>query len=791
MARFMLLFLAVCASAQAQSIVVDSRSIAQFDSIPPQYAEAARKLRMLFMDRSVGGNINDALNCLSVPFENAPNFCKRHQHRDSAYAVSPSEVRWIGAWDRSNWRYEFWPAGCSEDAICFINFIEPRIDSFDVVGYQFSYLAVNAGTQLTDPNTGFFTQRSDRNTAAAYAAFAARHPGKTVIWWTTSLARGIGTPESQAFNDAMRSYAAQNRIVLFDVADILSHDPSGRPCYDNRDGVPYLTENHPDDGIDIPAICPQYTTETDGGHLGSISAGGIRVAKAFWVLMARIAGWQGAGPVDTLHVPSRVELVSPAEDEQLASDTVNFVWRRGSPQVSRYRLDLSLDQDFRTLAATDSMLTDTATALHALARSQRYYWRVQARNADGWGAWSVARSFTLTLDSLFSTLPLTEMGSALYKGYPGGLYPPDLNERPAAHNSAGLAIANGIVPLDSAGRPDPVNGRIVMLSIGMSNTGQEYSFFENMLDTFKLKNPRLVSVSGAQAGQTASIIKDPDAQYWTVIEQQRLFSRRVTKEQVQVVWLKQANIAPSQDFPAHAELLRDDIREILRLLPVKFPNVKLAFLSSRTFGGYATTPLNPEPYAFESGYSVKWLIEEQLAGDPALSYTGNPPAAPWLSWGPYLWADGPNPRLEDGLYWVRDDFIQDGTHPSDAGREKVARLLLRFFSTDETATPWFLAKTASRAENAPSPGAFKLSVAPNPASDRLYVKFRLPKVESVRLEIFNGAGAVVSRTAELTLSEGEHERVVEMPRSVFPPGVYFARVASGNASEVRGVVLLR
>jgi hypothetical protein len=207
--------------------------------------------------------------------------------------VDPSEVYWEGTWDRGNWRYEFWPDGCSENADCFIGAVEPRIDSFDAVGFQFSYLAVMPGSRIADPVEGFFGTGTSHGTATDYAAFAARHPGKTVIWWTTSLARSIGTVESQAFNDAMRSHARANGIVLFDVADILSHAPDGSPCYDNRDGVQYLDEDLPDDGLDIPAICPQYTTETNGGHLGSISAGGIRTAKAFWVLMARIAGWDG------------------------------------------------------------------------------------------------------------------------------------------------------------------------------------------------------------------------------------------------------------------------------------------------------------------------------------------------------------------------------------------------------------------------------------------------------------------------------------------------------------------
>ena len=92
-------------------------------------------------------------------------------------------------------------------------------------------------------------------------------------------------------------------MILFDVADIEAHTDQGAPCFDNRDGVEYCNragncENYPDDGLETPAICQDYTTEIDGGHLGSVSAGKIAVAKAFWVLMARIAGWDpdGASP---------------------------------------------------------------------------------------------------------------------------------------------------------------------------------------------------------------------------------------------------------------------------------------------------------------------------------------------------------------------------------------------------------------------------------------------------------------------------------------------------------------
>lgn len=121
------------------------------------------------------------------------------------------------------------------------------------------------------------------------------------------------------------------------------------------------------------------------------------------------------------------------------------------------------------------------------------------------------------------------------------------------------------------------------------------------------------------------------------------------------------------------------------MLGDRFPNLQLAYLSSRSYGGYATSPLNPEPFAFESGFSVKWLIERQIDGDPALNFDAarGPVEAPWLAWGPYIWADGANPRA-DGLSYTRADFAADGTHPSPLGARKVAEQLLGFFKGDST-----------------------------------------------------------------------------------------------------------
>jgi hypothetical protein len=160
------------------------------------------------------------------------------------------------------------------------------------------------------------------------------------------------------------------------------------------------------------------------------------------------------------------------------------------------------------------------------------------------------------------------------------------------------------------------------------------------------------------------------------------------------VWLKQAQMGPAQlgEFPKHAESLRDDTADILRKLKTRFPNLRIAYLSSRIYAGYATGPLNPEPYAYESAFSVRWLIEQQIKGEPALNHDSakGEVKSPLLLWGPYLWADGVKGRKSDELVWKREDLAGDGTHPSTSGREKVARMLLEFLKSDPNAKPWFL-----------------------------------------------------------------------------------------------------
>lgn len=310
---------------------------------------------------------------------------------------------------------------------------------------------------------------------------------------------------------------------------------------------------------------------------------------------------------------------------------------------------------------------------------------MEARRAhQGGGAAQVPRDKT-------GLKPLTEMKrDERYKGEEGGLYGHGENAPPAAHARDAAAEAARIRPLDAEGR-EAKDGRVVLLSISMSNATQEFSLFKQLADADADKSQQLVIVDGAQGGQAMAEWAPAEAPPWREAER-RIRAAGVSPQQVQAAWIKLANKAPRGDLEEHGRKLQRDTLAVIQNARAKFPNLRLAYLSSRIYGGYAANPLNPEPYAYESAFVVRWLIQDQIKGGAELRFAGPPGSvkAPLLLWGPYFWADGVTPRESDQLVWKREDLREDGTHPSQSGREKVARLLLEFFKTDPTAKPWFV-----------------------------------------------------------------------------------------------------
>jgi hypothetical protein len=288
--------------------------------------------------------------------------------------------------------------------------------------------------------------------------------------------------------------------------------------------------------------------------------------------------------------------------------------------------------------------------------------------------------------------PLTEMSAQdSYKGEDGGLYGGGRNEPPELHQAAARKATSQIVLRDAAGKPSP-DGIIAFISISMSNATMEFSTFVPMANADPDKSPRVKVVDCAQGGKAMAQWATPTAPPWEVA-MQRLKTAKVTPQQVQVAWIKIANVRPTGDLKDHGKILQKDTQAVIQLAKAKFPNLQIVYLDGRIYAGYAKTELNPEPYAYESGFVCRWLIQDQIKGSADLNHD---PAkgevkAPVLLWGPYLWADGMTPRKSDGLVWKEEDLREnDRTHPSTSGRKKVADLLLKFCKTDPYAMTWYL-----------------------------------------------------------------------------------------------------
>ena len=241
----------------------------------------------------------------------------------------------------------------------------------------------------------------------------------------------------------------------------------------------------------------------------------------------------------------------------------------------------------------------------------------------------------------------------------------------------------------------PVGGVVGVASLGMSNGFQEWGEFMSTVSTLGNVAESLRFANGAVGGQPMSEWANPSDNAWDV-SVSRIAAAGLSVGQIQVVWMKMgsqlAQLSGSQSERVEQE--RVWLESTIANAKSVFPNLKRIYISSRIYAGYNTNPNHNEPETgFDNGLSVKAIVSDSVAGDTAV----------WTAWGPYLWADGTTPR-SDGHSWECSDFASDGVHPSTEGEQKVADMLVSFFSSDETACEWFLSNPdACDTQPPPSP----------------------------------------------------------------------------------------
>lgn len=307
-------------------------------------------------------------------------------------------------------------------------------------------------------------------------------------------------------------------------------------------------------------------------------------------------------------------------------------------------------------------------------------------------------------------IPLNDLGPRPYRlGYFGGLWDNGSNIIPPDHLAAGLRLARQVQPLDENGQPSP-KGKIVLIGIGNGDTTRvlcsfsrdipcEPGSFMSLVQSNSRVNPALVVVNAAQENFYAA----PDQIDDTVFDRIRaneLDPADVTDQQVQVAWLQLSKDHPTVDLTCacgDSYNIKIDLSVTLRALQTHYPNIKLVYLSSRPYAGYSSHAWNTEPFAYDTAIAIRLVLLVQLdevrtgffGADlrvGQINYLKGD--APWIAWGPYMWANGTTPR-SDGLTWLPEDY--DGEFLSEKGAHKSADLLVDFMLNDPTARLWFVA----------------------------------------------------------------------------------------------------
>ena len=320
------------------------------------------------------------------------------------------------------------------------------------------------------------------------------------------------------------------------------------------------------------------------------------------------------------------------------------------------------------------------------------------------------------------------------------------NTMPAAHRAGGNAMAASLQPLDANGKVDLINGKIAAIAEGISNTRLEMdAFLFEFIQNNPAVNPQFKFVNLAEGGCHLICWRDKGV--------------GAIDPQVQIALVKHSNnlgqlsngmpkdpMAPfttiaSKRFPTHAQLTQGMLKKRILDLKIKYPNLKLLYITSRCYGGWKCSPADPqanvEPVAFEEGFSVKWLLEGQVTGsDSVLNYSGPNPQAPWMAWGPYLWDSS----------WPQDWFQVNSAHPCAPGLTHVAKLWYDFLMLDSASRPWFRDNVAPAVPANLSAKVFnssQINLSWNPAADNS---------GSVKYKIFRG-GALLKVTTSTSYSD--------------------------------------
>ncbi|NJD19703.1 MAG: hypothetical protein FIA95_10540 [Gemmatimonadetes bacterium] len=246
---------------------------------------------------------------------------------------------------------------------------------------------------------------------------------------------------------------------------------------------------------------------------------------------------------------------------------------------------------------------------------------------------------------------------------------------PGTYKGLWLRLADNGAP-----RVTAVDGVIGLVCVGMSNGNQECTtYMAAVRGAWAAEvSPQVRVANCAVGGRAVESWVDPayDSLLWDDCVKRKLSAAGIRADQVRVIWHKAADMNTSGPggtrLPAYPDPASDysafqrNLSAFAARVKAKMPSVQAVYSTSRSYGGYANTFTRGEPLSYEEGHALnRWL-----GAHPSVDGV-------WHGWGPYIWAPacGTGVTNASGLCYERTDFVDDGVHPSDAGRTKIARMM--------------------------------------------------------------------------------------------------------------------